>query len=232
MSKKADPNNYCVYVHVVPNGKLYIGITGLKLEERWNHGRGYSACPLFRKAIEKYGWDEIQHIVLIENVTQEVAGICERALIEKYRTNEPEYGYNLSGGGERGNFGYKFTDEQRRRMSETAKGRKLSEETKKKIGRANSIALKGRTLSPEMRKKISEHNAKPFLGKHHTEEAKRKNALAHMGNQYHLGIKHSEETRQKMSEAKRGKPLSEAQKAQLDRLHELMRNRRLSCENI
>lgn len=36
--------------------------------------------------------------------------------------------YNISDGGE-GNWGYKFTDEQRKRMSESHKGKKQSEET-------------------------------------------------------------------------------------------------------
>ena len=160
MKHRSDPNNYCVYVHIVPNGKMYIGITGQKAIYRWDNGNGYKKSPLFTIAIKAYGWDNIKHIVLIEGITKELAKECEIALISKYRTNCLDYGYNLA------------------------------------------------------------------LGNYPSEEAKRKNALAHKGNQYHLGFKVSEEGRQKMREAKLGKPLSEAQKAQLKRLHKDMRGRK------
>jgi len=51
-----------------------------------------------------------------------------------------------------------FSDKHKKKMSISAKGRKHnphSEETKKKIGLANSISLKGRKLSEEVKKKIS-----------------------------------------------------------------------------
>ena len=47
MKKRSDPNNYCVYVHIVPNGKMYIGITGQKAEYRWDNGNGYKKTPQF-----------------------------------------------------------------------------------------------------------------------------------------------------------------------------------------
>ena len=67
----------------------------------------------------------------------------------------------------------------------------------------DSIALKGRVVPQEVRDKLSKNSPKPFLGRHHTEESKSKNALAHMGKQYHLGHKHSDEAKRKMSEAKK-----------------------------
>ena len=213
-------NDYKVYVHIAPNSKLYFGITHLKPEHRWlSTGRGYEHCALFWRAIQKYGWNNFQHIVLIDGLSKEMACECEKYLINKYHSNDANYGYNNSLGGESGSYGHKLTEEQRQKISERNKGRIVSTETRKKIGRANSISLKGRTVPDEVRKRISEHSTRPFLGKHHTEEAKKKNALAHIGKQYHLGFKHSDETKKKMSEAKKGKPLSEAQKAQLDRLH-------------
>ena len=33
---------FCVYEHVFPNGKRYIGITSKKPEARWENGSGYS----------------------------------------------------------------------------------------------------------------------------------------------------------------------------------------------
>lgn len=71
-------------------------------------------------------------------------------------------------------------------------GHKHSQETKRKIGKSNSVALKGRNLSKKTRGKIS--------------EAKRGNT-------------HKKETRMKMSLAKMGKPLSEAHRRKLSESH-------------
>lgn len=35
-------NNYCVYKHTSPSGKVYVGITKLKPKYRWNNGKGYT----------------------------------------------------------------------------------------------------------------------------------------------------------------------------------------------
>ena len=32
---------YYLYVHTVPNGKMYIGMS-TRIEERWQNGRGYA----------------------------------------------------------------------------------------------------------------------------------------------------------------------------------------------
>lgn len=32
---------YCVYIHISPSNKAYIGITSISPEERWDGGRGY-----------------------------------------------------------------------------------------------------------------------------------------------------------------------------------------------
>ena len=211
MSDKTNLNHYSVYVHIVPNGKLYFGATGMKPKYRWNSGFSYKGCRLFDEAIKEYGWCNIQHIVLIDGLTKEMAYECEKALIQKYHSNDPEFGYNLAGGGA-GTSGYKFNDEQRKAVSERLKGHATSEETRRKIGKSNSIALKGKKLPEEVKRKLSESLKGKNLGRHHTEEAKRKNALAHMGKQYHLGFKHSEETRKKISEALTGRKLSEEER--------------------
>lgn len=199
-------NDYTVYVHISPNNKMYFGITHLKPEHRWlSNGGGYKKCTLFWRAIQKYGWDNFKHVVLLENLSKEMACECEKYFIAKFQTNRAQYGYNNSKGGDSGSYGHVLTVEQRNAISERMKGHKTSEETRRKIGQANSVALKGRVIPQEVRDKISKNNAKAFLGRHHTEEAKRKNADAHKGKQYHLGHKHSEEAKEKMRLAKLGK---------------------------
>ena len=83
------------------------------------------------------------------------------------------------------------SDETRRKMSESLKGHKCNEETKCKI----SVANKGKIRSEEQRNNIS----KSLKGRSLSEEHKRKIGLARKGRKYTL----SEETRKKMSEARK-----------------------------
>ena len=53
---------YVVYKHTCPNGKVYIGMTGLSCDERWQNGFGYSQNQAFFHDIVKYGWDNIGQI--------------------------------------------------------------------------------------------------------------------------------------------------------------------------
>lgn len=91
--------NYKVYCHLFPNGKRYIGITGSSLAKRFQNGKGYYQCPYMSKAIEKYGWENIQHIILEENLTKEEAEQKEIYYIAFYDTTNHEKGYNLALGG-------------------------------------------------------------------------------------------------------------------------------------
>lgn len=98
-------NNYKIYVHINKiNGKIYIGQTCRKnVKERFGkNGIQYQKCPRFWNAIQKYGWDNFEHIVLIENLTQEIADIVEVELIEKYKSCNTNFGYNLAPGGRTG----------------------------------------------------------------------------------------------------------------------------------
>ena len=77
-------NNYSVYQHVTPDGLYYFGQTQ-KVEKRWEcNGIRYKGTAL-QPYIEKYGWDNIQHIVLFENQTRENALWIEDFLIETAR---------------------------------------------------------------------------------------------------------------------------------------------------
>lgn len=53
---------WIVYKHVSPSNKVYVGITSQSnIKRRWFRGSGYNRCPIFMKAILKYGWDNIKH---------------------------------------------------------------------------------------------------------------------------------------------------------------------------
>lgn len=137
------------------NGKIYIGQTGTSVNKRWQNGKGYKGCLLFERAINKYGWDNFEHIIVADNLTKEESSKMEKDLIALYHSNNPQKGYNISIGGESGSVGVPRSDEHRKRISEAQTGKVMSQETRNKI----SSALKGRAPSNLALQRASEtHN--------------------------------------------------------------------------
>jgi len=161
--------NYCVYKHTSPNGKVYIGITCRNPEYRWNHGRGYWQNRYFTSAIQKYGWDNFSHEILVSGLSKEEAEAKEVELIARYDSTNRERGYNHELGG---NALGKTTEETRRKISQSRKGKcvgekhpmygkHLSEESRKKLSMAN--LGKRRIRTEEHCRKISEVRCKPIV---------------------------------------------------------------------
>lgn len=90
---------YCVYLHISPTKKYYVGITRQSPEKRWMKGIGYKANKKFYNAIKKYGWENFEHIIVAENLAEEPALKMEMALIRKY--DSFNNGYNRTFGGEK-----------------------------------------------------------------------------------------------------------------------------------
>jgi len=126
---------YCVYCHISPSGKRYIGITCQRLNDRWCNGKGYEYNEHFARAIKKYGWDAFQHIVLFEGLSREQASLIERKLIKQYKSNDGRYGYNIADGGFDG--GHPTTEETKRKISEAKKGKPCPEHQKKWLSEIN-----------------------------------------------------------------------------------------------
>ena len=153
-------NNYIVYKHTSPNGKVYIGITCQKTYRRWGaSGQGYSGSKHFWKAIQKYGWENIKHEILYTNLSEAEAKGMEMNLIREYNSNNENYGYNITSGGG-GASGYKQSSEHiEKRMLKTAekrRGKPLSESQRLKIKMNNSKYWSGKPRSEETKRKISE----------------------------------------------------------------------------
>lgn len=108
-------NEFCVYEHITPSNKRYIGITKQTPEKRWKNGSGYKLCTAFNRAIQKYGWDNITHNIIASRLTKDEACKLEQYYIALYDTANPLHGYNLTSGGE----SYTPNDEWRNRASES-----------------------------------------------------------------------------------------------------------------
>ena len=89
-------NNYSVYQHITPDGMYYFGQTN-DIKRRWrSNGAEYKETALY-PYIEKYGWDNIQHIVLFKDQTKENALWIEDFLITTAREDGVCINKNRSG---------------------------------------------------------------------------------------------------------------------------------------
>jgi len=190
-------DEYMVYCHENRlNGKLYFGITKTSLYLRFRNGNGYKK-QIFGRAIEKYGWDKFNHIVLLENISKETACECEKYLIAKYNTTDPNYGYNITKGGE-GNSSKPSEESNRKRsLSERGKkhwhyGKKWSDEVIAKLHKPHPSICGENNPSKrsDVKKKLSERKKewhklhpdfKPTLGKVCSDDTKQKISKANSG---------------------------------------------------
>ena len=190
---------FWVYVHTCKaNGKRYVGCTTrVKPELRWAEGKGYQNNDYFYRAILKHGWDNFQHEVFEVDSAEEMYR-KEVELISFYHSNDPNFGYNHSSGGEKSASGCIRSEEYRKKLSESKKGKPCSEGVRKKI----SETMKGKPHKPfseEHRKRIAENNRRkakdPEFRKKLSESKKGKPRKPF-----------SEEARKHMSESRKGKP--------------------------
>lgn len=167
--------SYSVYKHTCPNGKVYIGITCKQAFRRWENGYGYRHNEYFFRAIEKYGWENIRHEIIFDGLTKEQAEQKEIELISIYKSNQREYGYNHSTGGEKGALGCKHSDE----MNDKKRNRMMGE----------SNPMYGKARTEQEKEKMSENRKGRYSGEAH----------------YFYGHRHSDEMKKIISENRKGK---------------------------
>lgn len=217
---------FCVYVHTNKiNGKRYVGVTSQDPEKRWNKGKGYTKRqPHMYNAIQKYGWENFNHEILIDGISLEDASSLERMLIKAWQLQNRQFGYNDQSGGlehsslskeireKIGNAhkGKKQSEEHKKHLSESKKGQLLSEKTKEKI----RIALQGRVFTDEHKENLSE----ALTGREFSKEHKQNISNARKGQftekqqealikvcENNKGRKHTEEAKAKISAGNKGK---------------------------
>jgi hypothetical protein len=93
--------NHTIYKHTnKTNGKCYVGQTNQEdLTRRWCGGHGYNGCRYFYNAILKNGWDAFTHEILETGLSKREVNIKEKEYIQKYKSNNNKYGYNIQSGG-------------------------------------------------------------------------------------------------------------------------------------
>ena len=159
---KNNDKKWCVYMHTNKiNNKKYIGITCNDASRRWGlQGQGYRRQKHFWNAIQKYGWDNFEHEIIENNLTEDQAKIMEVELIKQYNSNNRQYGYNTSPGGDGGApfgelnpfYGKHHTEETKKKISEAHKGMIVSDNVRKKLSEVHKRTWK----DLEYRKKMTE----------------------------------------------------------------------------
>lgn len=163
-------------MHTAPNGKVYIGVTSMAPERRWDNGNGYKRQPYFMNAIRKYGWGNFAHEILFVGLGKEEAECKEKELIAQYHSDEKSHGYNVEHGG---NLSGKMAEETKHKISNSLKGRRKevapwlgkhhTAETKHKLSEARKGSknpMYGKKFSEETRHKMSESHKRGKLCKH------------------------------------------------------------------
>lgn len=184
--------NYYIYSHTSPSGKVYIGQT-VNIEKRWGYnGEHYMSKKkdgsyvqrLFARAIQKYGWDNFEHKVILEGISKSKADYSEKYLIKWYKLHN--LSYNITDGGE----------------GVACPKPPLSVEARHKISEylKKNHPMKGKHWPPEQLARITEANRSRI----YTPEQRA--AMAERARFYNTGRKRSEESKKKLSDYKKAHP--------------------------
>lgn len=123
-------NNFTVYCHKnMTNGMCYVGITSESVYRRWQNGRNYSGT--FKKAIDQYGWDNFEHIIIATDLNRDEACAMEQSLVHQYK--EKGISYNEKDGGDHHFLNDKVKEEMSKRQKGTNAywfGKKMPDETR------------------------------------------------------------------------------------------------------
>ena len=192
---------YYIYLIVNKvNGKTYVGQR--KSSKEWYDDSYMGSGKRLRLAKQKYGIENFEKFLIQYCYSKEETDKAERFWIAEYRSRGKAE-YNISDGGYYSTSfkGHHHSEESkakcrasilktfelnntRQKLSEARRGVPKSEEHKVAIGNA----LRGKPKSEEHRQHCKEAQRKyfethegTFKGKHHSEESKEKNRLAHLG---------------------------------------------------
>lgn len=147
-----DSNKFSLYMHINKiNGKKYVGITKQNPKYRFrSDGSGYFRNTCFYKAINEFGWNNFNHIIILSGLTEKEAKYLEKQYIDLFDTRDFKNGYNMTDGGD-GSFNIIVSQETRDKISKFHRGRKRSDETRKK----QSLARIGKKPTKETLIKLS-----------------------------------------------------------------------------
>lgn len=218
----------CIYkITCSENGKCYIGQSKKdnpvpRYTRHWNDAiKRNTDTPLYR-AFRKYEKNNF-NIEVLCIVPNESLNNMECYFAEQYESYVWENGYNavLCGKGRAPNFNHK--QEHRDLVSKLMKGKKMSDETKKKL----SDSKKGKPCNwnEVTRSNVAEKCRLANTGRKHTEETKAKVSAASRGRKFSdevkqkLSVIHRERLKDPKAYTRKGIPHTEETKKHLSDIH-------------
>jgi hypothetical protein len=207
----SEPNNLCVYLHRRKDtGEIfYVGL-GKPTRPFALSGRNLA----WKKVVESYGYT-IE--IVAEGLTKAGAISKEIELIAKYRKVENNILTNITAGGQ-GHYGYKASEETKKKLRESHLGKKLPPEQVAKI-RAKTT---GQKRTPETLKRMSEARK----GEKRTLEQIQKMSDAKKGKTI------SEKHKQNISNARKGWVFSEETRNKIGNAHRGKKSSAETCAKI
>lgn len=189
------------------NGKVYIGFDSNWPVRKRQHLRSAEKNSkfLFHCALREYGPDAFEWEAICQSKDgNHLLNEMEHHFIKEYNSFYLNgQGYNMTLGGD-GFLGYKRTDEERRRISQSKTGIPRSEETKRRI----SESKRNLPLSEKQKSQLTllhETLRKRTCSEEHLMRLKRMR-------EKNTGSTRSEETKRKISQSKTGKKLTKEHK--------------------
>ena len=164
--------NYVVYkITNKINNKIYIGVTN-NTRLRWSGNGTQYRDPSkegnrrpFWSAIKKYGWDNFEKEILINNLSKEEAYKQEIQMIKMFNSTNKNIGYNLSPGG---NGGVIYKEHPKGMLG---KSHSIENNIRQKLfmsDKSNNPMYNGKTIWG-----VTHPHPKGMKGKKHSEEKRR-----------------------------------------------------------
>jgi group I intron endonuclease len=210
-----------VYRALLPSGRSYIGMTSKSFEERikWHKYITSKKDYPFSRAIKVYGFANIKWEILEDNIDESELANKEQYYIKEYDSYNNRYNATIGGDVSPAKdplVRQKMKANHHRCML----GRKMSEETKKRISEAQK-GRPGRDFSSEEREWRSERYSgenNPMYGRTHTPEARERIAESRRGrSSWNKGRHHTPEARAKMTASRTGKKATPEHRANMSK---------------
>lgn len=150
-------NKYIIYKYTSPSQKIYIGQTNQGLKRRAYNGEGYKHSIYFYNAIKKYGWENFKSQILKQNLNKQQANYWEEYYIKYYQSNNRNYGYNISEGGNN----HTLSPQAKEKISQYMKNNNPMKNPE--IAKKVSKKTRGQSLSEQAKKNISQGHKKKIL---------------------------------------------------------------------
>lgn len=136
-----------IYKYVnIQNNKVYIGqtINEPKRREKWYNLNAPYAGTYINNARAKYGIESFKYEILYEIISEDELLVrkqldyIEAYYISLYKAKNPNYGYNLTDGGSKGN-GQVVSDSTKKKISKAQKGlkKKMSDKERENISKSH-----------------------------------------------------------------------------------------------